>query len=221
MLDIITLADGSTLDVSRFPLPEGLPDGVVNRAQLAVAFRVSENTVTKWVGQGMPAQSEGQNGVAWEFRLSHCYAWRMARDQAARDARDRGDQLAQQAAMAFLNLSGEEVAERGHLTADEVRKWAEAEYQRNRVDEQRRDLLRRGPVQEMLDDLVSMVRTTIATLPDYCEREFGLAPADVAKLEARGDQLLFEMRQRIERELLGPAEVIDFAASRQQDEMSF
>ena len=99
---ILTLDDGSVLDIARYPLPDAvLDDGTpLNRVQLARAFRVSENTITKWVGQGMPALSTGQNGVSYEFSLTQCYAWRQFRDEKLQASKARGDQLAAQAALA-------------------------------------------------------------------------------------------------------------------------
>lgn len=214
-MSTITLADGSVLDLARWPLPAEIEDGVVNRAQLARAFSVSENTVTKWITQGMPVQTEGQNGVAYEFRLSHCYAWRAQRDQDARDRRARGDQLAAQAALAFRNLDQDQEEEEGGLSADELRKWSEAEYHRNRVAEQRGALVRAERVQDTLEGLLVAFRTAQTTLPDWCEREFGLTAAQVAKLEARCDQILQEARMLIERNGLagGAGSVIAFGAS--------
>ena len=40
MSSILALADGSVIDLSRFPLPAGVEDGILNRAQLALAFSV-------------------------------------------------------------------------------------------------------------------------------------------------------------------------------------
>ena len=86
MSHTITLADGSVLDVARYPLPDGVTDNgtPLNRAQLAAAFGVSVNAVTDWINKGMPALSTGQNGVAYEFRLAHCWAWRQSRDERVR-----------------------------------------------------------------------------------------------------------------------------------------
>lgn len=219
MAEVITLSDGSVLDVSRFPLPEGVEDGVVNRAQLAVAFRVSENTVTKWIGQGLPALTAGANGVSYEFQLSHCFAWRAAKDDALRAGKLRGDQLAAQAALAFRNLDEDQAEDEGQLTAKDMREWSEAEYHRNRVAEQRGELVRAGRMSELLEDLLGVVRTSINTMPDYMEREFGLSATHVDKVQTRCDQILIDMRQRIEREILGPAVVTPLSGRGEQSNL--
>ncbi|WP_339109258.1 DUF1441 family protein [Thioclava sp. GXIMD4216] len=214
---LVTLSDGSVLDVARFPLPEGLTDGVMNRAQLAVAFNVSENTVTKWVGQGMPVETAGQNGVSYEFQLSHCYAWRRAREQQSRESKARGDALAMQASLAFRNLDEEQEEEEGGLTAKQLREWSEAEYHRNRVAEQRGELVRAAKVSELLEDLIGVVATALGTMPDHLERDLGLGVEEVAKVEARCDQVVMKMRNMIELSIMGTAQVTQLADYEQQD----
>lgn len=214
----ITLTDGSVLDVARWPLPAGVEDGVVNRSQLAKAFSVSENTVTKWIGQGMPVLTEGQNGVSYELMLSHCWAWRMWRDDKAKAAKDKGDQIAAQAALAFLNL-GDDAPEDGQpMTAAETRAWAEAEFHRNKVAEQRGDLVRVGRVRQTMEDILVGFGTALDTLPDWAEMEFGLPPDQVQALQDRADGIRSEARQVIERLLGAGATVTPIGQT--QSEMS-
>lgn len=200
MSTIITLADGGVLDVARYPLPDGvIDDGTpLNRAQLAKAFAVSENTITKWLSQGMPVESTGQNGVSYEFRLSHCWAWRQDRDASTRAAKLRGDQLAAQAALAFRNLDDDQAEDEAELTADDLRKWSEAEYHRNRVAEQRGDLLRADRMRPLLEDLLVAFGTAMDNLPDFAEMNFGLSPSQVAQMQDYCDQVRGEARRLIE-----------------------
>lgn len=220
MANFVTLADGSALDVARWPLPEGAQDGVLNRTQLAQAFSVSENTITKWMQLGMPVLSTGQNGVAYEFKLSHCWAWRQERDDTARAIRAKGDQLAAQAALAFRNVDEEEAAQEGHMTAKEVHEWAVAQYHRDRVAEMRGDLVRASRVLTLFEETLNAVRTAVYTLPDYAEREFGLTAKQVATLQGRCDQVLIEMRNAIEREALGSGTVVPLDRGTQQGELA-
>ncbi|MER5173810.1 DUF1441 family protein [Thioclava kandeliae] len=218
MDNLVTLADGSVLDTALYPLPDGLADGVMNRAQLAIAFNVSENSVTKWVGQGMPVLTAGQNGVSYEFQLSHCYAWRMARNEQSRATKASREAHAMQASLAFRNLDEEQEEEEGGLTAKQLREWSEAEYHRNRVAEQRGELVRAARVSELLEDLIGVVATALGTMPDHLERDLGLGVEEVAKVEARCDKVVMKMRERIERSILGAGVVEDLAEFR-QDEM--
>lgn len=217
-MTIVTLADGGVLDVSAWPLPAGIDEGVLNRTQLAKAFSVTENTITKWVGQGMPVLSEGQNGVAYEFQLSHCYAWRQDRDERARALKQRGDQLATQAALAFRNLDADQAEAEGELTADDLRKWSEAEYHRNRVAEQRGDLVRAEGMRQLLEGMLVAFGGALDTLPDFAEANFGLTAEQVAQMQDRCDSVRIELRSLVERELLPVSVVMPFAG--RQSEMS-
>jgi phage terminase Nu1 subunit (DNA packaging protein) len=213
----IELADGTVLDLAAYPLPEGVEDGVLNRAQVARAFNVSENTVGKWIGQGMPVEAQGQNGVGYELRLSHCYAWKMARDAARAEERARSDQIAAQAALAFLNLDAEE-DERPSLTAKQMKELSEAEFRRNQLAEQKGELVRANRVREVFEHILGAVRANVTTVADYAEREFGLTPAQVEKLDARCADLLRSMRSEIE-EVLAPRLIdLDAARARTRDE---
>jgi phage terminase Nu1 subunit (DNA packaging protein) len=166
--------------------------------QLARAFSVSENTITKWVSLGMPVLSGGQNGVSYEFSLRQCYAWRQNREERLQAAKARGDHLAAQAALAFRNLDDDQAEEEAALTADELRKWSEAEYHRNRVAEQRGDLVRADRMRAALDDILITFGSAMETLPDFAEMEFSISPDQVEKLKKRCDQTRDEVRQKIE-----------------------
>lgn len=217
MSTIISLADGGVLDVSRYPLPDGVVDDgtLLNRAQLAKAFGVSENTITKWLSQGMPVESAGQNGVSYEFRLTHCWAWRQDRDERARAAKQRGDELAAQAALAFRNLDDDQAEDEAELTADDLRKWSEAEYHRNRVAEQRGSLVRADRMRSLIEDVFVTFGAEMDTLPDFAEMEFGLSAAQVAKLQDRCDQMREEVRRQIET-VLSRAAVVKIAGQQSQ-----
>jgi len=219
MSDLLTLADGSVLDVAQYPLPEGVEDDgtPLNRAQLAAAFSVSVNAVTDWINKGMPVMSSGQNGVAYEFRLSHCWAWRQDRDDRARAAKARGDLLAAQAALAFRNLDDDQAEDEAELTADDLRKWSEAEYHRNRVAEQRGDLLRADRMRPLLEDIMVAFGTAMDNLPDFAEMNFGLSAAQVAQLEDYCDQVRGEAKRLIAERLSRGGAVV--ALNGRQSEM--
>lgn len=217
-MTVITLADGGVLDVAAWPLPEGVEDGVLNRTQLARAFAVTENTVTKWVGQGMPVLAEGQNGVAYEFQLSHCHAWRQDRDARTRANKARGDQIAAQAALLFRNLDADQEEAEAGLSADDVRKWSEAEYARNRLAEQRADLVRADRTRTVMEEVLVEFGAALDTLGDFMEVEFGLAPEQVTKVVARTDEVRIKAKAKIEALLARPAAVMTIGA--RQGEMS-
>ena len=84
-LKALSEADVAVL-VEQYPLPKTVDDVVLNRDDLAQAMGVSINTVSQWIGNGMPVLQEGGNGKAYELRLSQCWAWRQA-TQAAEERR--------------------------------------------------------------------------------------------------------------------------------------
>lgn len=218
----ITLADGTELDVGRWPLPEGVeddPEVFMNRAQLAQAFVVSENTISKWVDRGMPVAKVGSNGTAYEFRFPHCWAWWNWREETKARARSAADRMAQQAALAFRNLDEDEAERHGTLSAKELRELAEADYHRNRAAEQRGELVRADRVRAALQDVFVAVRTNLTTLPDFLELEFGLSNADVEKAQRRCDDLLVQIRQSIE-ETLGAQAAEAVPLRPEQDDMA-
>ncbi|MDN3711637.1 terminase small subunit [Paracoccus cavernae] len=219
MSEVITLSDGSMLDLARHPLPDGVEDDgtPLNRAQLAAAFSVSVNAVTDWVNKGMPVMSTGQNGVAYEFRLSHCWAWRQDRDERARASKLRGDQLVAQASLAFRNLDEDQAEEEGHLSADELRKLSEAEYHRNRVAEQRGDLMRVDRARAVIEDVFVAFGTAMDNLPDFAEMNFGLTAAQVAQLEEYCDQIRGEAKRMIAERVTSAGAVV--AMSGRQPEL--
>lgn len=208
MSGMLTLEDGSTLDLSAWPLPDGLDDGVLNRTLLGRAFDVSENTISKWVLQGMPVEEVGGNGSSYSFRLSHCWAWRKQREETLRFEKEQAESLAQQAAMAFLNLGSDaDEGERG-LSAKAMKELAEADYQRNRAAELRGELVRASRVQALFEDLIVQFRVTMDTLPDWAEAEFGLTPRQVDAMQKRCDQVLIEAKHAISEHVLQRGEIV-------------
>lgn len=191
--------DGFDLNdaLARFPLPDDVDDLVVNRTQLAKALNTSDNTITKWLGRGMPCEASGSNGQGYEFQLSHCYAWRMATLEAEGEARRRADAAAAQLALSFMNPD-EEDADQAALTPRQIREFAEADMQRNRAAELRGELVRAARVRELFEDVLVAFRTQVMTLVDFAEREFALDPKQVDALQKRTDQALLDARARIE-----------------------
>lgn len=179
----------------RFPLPEDQPDAVVNRGQCALALGVSENIITKYLDQGMPVLTKGSNGQAYEFQLSECFAWKMARDDDARARRLAGDRAAAQMALLFRGEDEDEETGGRVLTAAEIIQESEADYKRNKAAELRRELVRAARVRDMFEDVLTHVRTSVVALVDFAEIEFGLNPDQVAKMQARCDGTLIQMRQ--------------------------
>ena len=196
--------------------PESLKDGILNRAQIATALAVSENTITAWMGEGMPVLEHGGNGRAYRFQLSACWVWARNYQEGERQARETAERIAREAAAAFLNFGEEEDPEKQGLSANQMRELAQAELIAMQVNERRGDLVRAGRLRERLADLFAAFQRGMTTLPDFAEREFGLEPKDVQKMQNQCDQTLLEVRRQIET-MIAPAGEPVAMPSRQSD----
>lgn len=217
-MDRITLQDGTSLDVSQYPLPEDIdPDLTCNRGDLAKVFGKTPATISEWVSRGMPVETEGHNGVAYEFRVSHCWAWR-CHDQQMSQARaaEKNAQIGQ-AALAFRNLE-EDNASGEVMTARQIAEEAEADYKRQRAAEQRGDLLRRHLVEELFERILVAYRNKNTAAVDFAEIEFGLSAEEVEKLQGFMDQVIVQARIELEG-LVRPRGDVSALHPGEQDEM--
>lgn len=187
--------------VARYPLPAGVSDpGVpLNRSQLARAFQVSENTITKWIDKGMPVLEAGTNGQAYKFVLAECYAWRRHDEETERAEREASDRAAQQLSMLFRNDDEEDRPSGRILTADEIARESEADFKRNKAAELRGDLVRASRVRALNEEVLAQARIQIITLVDFCEMEFGLSADQVDVLQRRVNATLVDMRDGLAR----------------------
>jgi phage terminase Nu1 subunit (DNA packaging protein) len=176
--------------------PDHLEDGILNRAQIASALGVSENTITEWISRGFPVLEHGGNGRAYQFQLSACWIWARNYQEGEITARADADRITRAAAAEFLNL-GDEVTAPG-LSPGEHRKLLEAELLQMQVNERRGDLVRVNRLSHSLADVFASVQRAFTTLPDYAELELGLEPAEVQKMQDKCDQSLIDLRLQIE-----------------------
>lgn len=183
--------------MKRFPLPEEIADDLMNRGQIATSLGVSEPIVTKYLDQGMPVVSRGSNGQAYEFRPSECFAWKMHRDDGLRVKRAAGDLAASQMAMLFRNDDEAEDDGAPVMSAEQIIKESQADYQRNRAAELRGELVRAVRVREAYENMLIAVRTQIVSLVDFAEMEFGLNPDQVRRMQIRCDGALVQMRHEL------------------------
>jgi phage terminase Nu1 subunit (DNA packaging protein) len=196
-------------DTGTYPLPEGVEDAVLNRAQLASAFKTSENTVDRWRQAGMPVLSEGTNGRAFEFQLSECFAWKCRRDADQRAAQERADQSVLQMQLAILGGSTGD-SEMG-LTNRERREIYEVEQAYLKLARERSELIPRKEVLDLLDHLLSSVRKAVIGLPDRLSRDAGLTGRQTEQAVATADDLLRELHDTLQ-ERIGQSAVESDAA---------
>jgi phage terminase Nu1 subunit (DNA packaging protein) len=197
---VITLADGSVLDVAAFPLPDEIADEVMNRGQIARALNVSEPTITTWIGEGLPVLTKGGNGQAYEFQLSQCFAWRMHRKSGEERQRAAADESAAQMRMLFQNMDGDVAEDHAEWSPKQIREASLAELERMRASEARGDLVRSDRVLRLLEEMLTTIRQTVMTLPDYAEQEFGLSARQSDQMQGRCEDLLVELRNALARD---------------------
>ncbi|QJB57466.1 terminase small subunit [Pseudodesulfovibrio sp. zrk46] len=84
---------------------------IVDRAHLAAALSIAENTVLARVREGMPVLQRGRRGKPWQFDLAECVVW--DRDRAIRKATGvvKGDETEAQLKRRLLEarVKGEEI----------------------------------------------------------------------------------------------------------------
>jgi len=65
-----------------------------NRRELAVLLGVSMPTIDSWVTRGLPVVQRGSRGVAWQFDVADCFAWRLDYEVAKAAAQTENVSLA-------------------------------------------------------------------------------------------------------------------------------
>lgn len=183
------------------PLPPGVMDAVVNKAQLATALDTTETTIGAWVRKGLPFEEAGTNGRSYRFRLSVAFAWVAAMRADEGRARARADAAVQQLQMALL---GGETAKAvpGKMTLAEQRQIIELELQRANAARQRGELVRRDDMVMVVEEVLASIRDAFDAFPDRLARELALEGAALDHIERACDDAL-DAAVRAVRETLG------------------
>lgn len=191
-------------DIERFPLPEGQPDVTLNKAQLAEAMCVSETTIDKWIRKaGFPILEGGSNGVAYQFRLSHVWAWRQEWREGERAKTEEAQRAVQQMRMTLLGLDDDDESREALLSPKERTEELRAESAFLVAARQRRELVPTPQVIELLEGIFGIVRDGLEAHPDRAARLLGLDGQDTEKLVALNDEMLGQLRAMIEMQYLG------------------
>lgn len=182
-------------DARRHPLPDGVVDAELNRGQLARAFGVSEPTIDRWIGDGMPVLEQGTNGRSYKFLLSACWQWKAERDDAETQATEAGERAVQQMRLALI---GGEVGdgERG-LSPKQRTELYEAEYKWSQAARARGELAYTAAVDELFEEVFTTIRDAVVSLPDRLQRESGLSNRQVEKAVTACDDALDEAARKI------------------------
>ena len=171
------------------------PEPLLNRGQIAQCFNVSENTINKWVGKGMPVETEGGNGVAYEFRFSECEQWFKEAQQQAAAEKAAANEFVAQRRMEFLGVEKDDA--RAGFTPAQMRELAQAELVWMQAAKQRGALVPTDEMVELLDTVFSEMRAGLDGLPDWLEREFSLSGEGVAAVIKYNDGILRAVQHAI------------------------
>lgn len=179
-------------DLKKHPLPRGVTDAVLNRKQLAQALGTSEPTIDRWIDDGMPVLERGTNGKAYQFQLSHCFAWRQERDAEAAAQEDLADQAVRQ--MRLSLLGGETGDTERAMSPKERQAIYAAEGEFLKLARARRDVIPATEVTQMIEQVLSVVRAGVNGMPDRLARDAGLSRQQLDQAEVVGDDILTDMQ---------------------------
>lgn len=183
--------------VARYPLPDGVPDAVLNKQELADFFGVSLPTLSAWISDGMPAISEGTNGRQWEFQASAAYAWKCGREEGERVKTTQAQ--AAIAAMRLALIGGKSGNSIQSLAPKERQQLYDVEASYEKLKRERNQSLDRDEVNLVLTDLLRMIRDGISSLPDSLERRVNLDGRGVDVAVETCDDMLEELEALIAR----------------------
>ncbi|MEP2782333.1 MAG: DUF1441 family protein [Pseudoruegeria sp.] len=190
-----------------YPMPAGVPDADMNQEELGLALDVSVNTIGKWVREGMPVVQEGGAGKAYVLRLSHCFAWKKARDEAETARSKHNRQAIEKMQASFLGL---DVDDSGvQLTAKQRKELADADFAHSRAAKARRTLVPLQEVVDLLESVLKATRDSMEILPDRLERELGLEAEQIEIVKRIGADVLNNMHDQIEQAELAERSIAD------------
>lgn len=206
LLDV-EVDDDLAVKLRRFPLPAGVLDADMNQEEIAQALGTTVNTVSKWIRDGMPVAQVGGNGRAYVLRLSHCWAWRMAREA---DTESRNKHNENQINLLRAEMLGVDVENpAAQLSARDRRELAEADMRWSEAQRRRGQLVPLVDTVELLESIGKIVRDGLEAMPDRLERELDLSPAQVAAAGRIASDILTGIADRIAQEELQDRDLPD------------
>ncbi|TYB83985.1 DUF1441 family protein [Oceaniovalibus sp. ACAM 378] len=185
----------------------------MNQEEMAAALNTTVNTLGKWIKDDMPVAQAGGLGKAYILRLSHCWAWKQARDVGERQRRDHNANQISMLQAQFLGLDRENPL--AALSAKERAALAAADIQHSRAMQLRRQLVQLDDVVDLMESVFAIVRDKIEAMPDVLERELSLKPEAVGQVQRIGSDLLSALVERIEEAELRERNVPDVEVQKQ------
>jgi phage terminase Nu1 subunit (DNA packaging protein) len=191
--DLPTLKGRDAALVARFPLPDGVPDALVNKKLLASALDVSTTTIDAWLilpeDTRLPSVERGTNGRSYVFRLSVAYAWRQERDAAEDADRQLAVDAAAQLRLSLLGGSAEDQA-RAVLSPRQQAEALKVENEWILAAAKRREFIRAAEVAEAFEVVFAAIRDGLDAAPDRLGRELSLGGPEVEAIQVILDDIL-------------------------------
>ncbi len=175
---------------------------LVNKAELARTFGVSEPTVSKWLVEGAPFVKGGSNGVAYEFDVDAVKAWRDEVEQRERDlASEREAAIRQKQAELF----GEQTFMPEGMSQDDIGKYLDNLRLFEVVKRQRGEVIERAVVRNEFQAVFNVLRQHVLGWATTLSKTAGLSPEQQQAAETLGRGTLAAMWRQIKDQDLRPA----------------
>lgn len=184
---------------------------LVNKAELARLFNVSEPTVGKWLVEvpAVPVVSGGSNGIAYEFDVDQVKAWHEARATRQREAeQDREQQL--RAAQAELFGAGTPLVPEG-VSQDDVKTYLENVRLHDEISRRRGESILRADVRNEFQAVLQVFRQHVLGFATTLARTANLTPEQQRAAEALGKQTLDACWRQIRDPDLRPPAPVDMS----------
>jgi hypothetical protein len=175
---------------------------IVNKAELARVFGVSEPTVGRWILDGVPVEKAGSNGVGYEFDTDQVKAWLAERDEREKaEAEQREKKIRDLQAEMFGEAP---LAPEGVSQAD-IRQYLDNLRLSDLVRAKRGELLERDDVLNDYQAAFNVVRQHALGWAATLARQAGLTPDQQHKAEQLVRLMLGAMVRQVRDPDLRPA----------------
>lgn len=155
-----------------------------NKAVMAEFFGVSVATVDNWQRRGCPAVQRGSRGVPWVYDLLEVARWRFAPQQGP-------------------GQGGDEEADPDTLSPKERLDWYRGEETKRKLQVADGTLVPADEHERALADVVKVAISWAETLPDVLERDAGLSPQQIERVQLAVDRV----REELHASLAGEGDV--------------
>lgn len=174
---------------------------LVNKGELARMFRVSLPTVDNWIGDGLPVEKGGSNGVPYEFDFERVKSWREEKERLASEAEaERQRRIAEQQAELFGG--GERLAPEG---VSHIKESLEAERLAIIVGQQKGNLIAREDVRADFAAVFGVVRQHMLGWAATLTRSAGLSAEQQKEADRLVRETLIAMHGQIKDPSLRPS----------------